>query len=147
MRSGGLMNRIVRIGELRRRVDEDAAAEIRRREPLMHHFEQPEELRPRIVARHLAHRAVPRLRFPRIALAHRLLHQVVLAFEVLVERRLRHADFSEDLIKADGVEAVRIEQIDGGVDEPLAATLADVRHAQQLRGGFVSEAFGHVATA
>jgi hypothetical protein len=45
----------------------------------------------------------------------------VLALEVVVESRLGDADFVQDPVEADGVEAMRVEEHRGRVHQPLAS--------------------------
>src|SRR5262249_2933400 len=47
-------------------------------------------------------------------------HQIVLAFEMLVERRFADADVRQNLVDADVSKAVAIEAPGGRVDQPLA---------------------------
>jgi hypothetical protein len=127
---GGLVDGVVGVGELGGRVDEEAALEVRGVEPLVEHVEQREQLPPRVVARAPADRPAPRGRLPLVALADGRDHQGFLAVEVLVERRLRHPDVGHDPVEPDGVEPVRVEQLDRPVDEPLAPDGCHVGHPE-----------------
>jgi hypothetical protein len=49
--------------------------------------------------------------------------EVVLAFKVLVEGGFGDADGGEDLIQAHSLKAGGVEQIGGGIDEPMARVL------------------------
>jgi hypothetical protein len=110
VRGGGLVNRVVWIRELGRRVHEHAPVEVRIIEPEIHDVQRGQELSGRIIAGQLPHRAVPGLRFPFISPKHRGDHQVVLALEVLVESRLGHARLCDDLIDADSAKPVSVEK-------------------------------------
>ncbi|MNT85211.1 hypothetical protein D3C72_2253430 [compost metagenome] len=48
------------------------------------------------------------------------LDQFVLGLEVLVEGHFRHPGLGEDPVDAGGMEAVAVEQRDGGVDQLIA---------------------------
>ncbi|MNY57238.1 hypothetical protein D3C86_1934140 [compost metagenome] len=48
------------------------------------------------------------------------LDQFVLGLEVLVEGHFRHPRLGEDPVDAGGMEAIAIEQRDGGVDQQIA---------------------------
>jgi hypothetical protein len=126
------VDRVVRVGELDRGVEEHAALKVRRVEPLVHDVEEPEQAGARVVAGRLAHRAVPRAGFPLVASADGLDHQLVLALEVLVEGGLGDAGGGDDLVESDGVEPACVEQLDGGGEEPVAPLPGRGGNAEQL---------------
>src|SRR5687767_3621277 len=89
-----------------------------------------------ITAGELAHRAVPRLRFPFVALLHRRDHQVVLALKMLVEGRLGHARRGDDVIDADGAKLAPTKKLNRCRDQSFAAGLGLFWKAKKLRSRF-----------
>jgi hypothetical protein len=116
---GRAVNRIVGRGEFGRGVHEEAAAKIGSREPRNQEIEESEDLGARIAAAAAAH---VRDRIDDVLPITVVQHgedQVVLALEMLVERRLGDADFAENPLQAHRLESGCIEQVPGRLDEAI----------------------------
>ena len=104
-----------------------------------------QELRFRIVTRQLLNGRRPSLHFPLITLPDGGHQQVVFALEVLVERRLRHAGRSEDLINAHRLKAVAVKQLDRYMDQAGTSRLGRFGKPEQFNDRLVLAAIDHAA--
>lgn len=141
---GGLVDRVVGVGELQCSADEHAPAVLRAVEPVVEDVEHRDQFFERLAAGDRLDLLHPGVGLPAMTQGDRFEHELVPALEVFVEGGLGDARLGEDAVEAHGVEAVVVEQVDRGDQQPIPAGGGDVHDAQQLDDGLGSLGLGHV---
>jgi hypothetical protein len=128
---------VMLVRKFRGRIDELASLEIWTVEPVIKDIEDGKEVGPRLIVGQAVHRGIKRFRFPFLAKLEGGDEQIVATFKMLVEGRFGNACSRDDLVDADGLEAIAVDHLDRGVHEaerPLARRFGD---AQELDERFV----------